>query len=427
MDPREIIPLSDPIDATVSVPGSKSLTNRVLPIAALARGSSWVDGILLADDTRAMIYGLRAVGIKVGVAGERASLVGCDGSLPATSARIDARLSGTTARFLAPLLTLGTGRFELDGAPPLRVRPMGPLLAALGDLGAKITELEQVDHLPVLIEATGWREEEVVVSGEASSQFLSGLLMAAPAAGDQTTIRLSTPVVSRPYVDLTLETMADFGADVDTPDDATFVVNPTGYQGRTYQIEPDASAASYLLAAPLITGGRVTVRGLTPGVRQGDAGFARVLERMGARVRIDSSGTTVESTGTLRGIDVDLSDMSDTAQTLAAVAVFADGPTRVSGIGFIRAKETDRIAAVVTELRRCGIDAEEHDDGFIVRPGTPKPATIQTYDDHRMAMSFALLGLRVPGIQIADPGCVDKTFPTYFEVLGSLRGEGNAG
>jgi 3-phosphoshikimate 1-carboxyvinyltransferase len=229
-----------------------------------------------------------------------------------------------------------------------------------------------------------------------------------------------------PYVQLTIDVMAAFCAEVERPDERTFRVAPDGYAATDYEVEPDASAATYFLAAAAITGGRVRVPGLGTGARQGDAAFADVLARMGAEVIRDEHGVEVIGTRRLHGIEVDLADLSDTAQTLAAVAVFAEGPTRVTGIGFIRRKETDRIAAVVAELRRCGIDAVEEDDGFLIHPGRPRPTTVRTYDDHRMAMSFSLLGLVADGIVIEDPGCVAKTFPGYFEELDRLRGPRDA-
>jgi 3-phosphoshikimate 1-carboxyvinyltransferase len=235
-------------------------------------------------------------------------------------------------------------------------------------------------------------------------------------------IELTTELVSRPYVELTIGVMRAFGATVDADGDHAFVIDPGGYRspGR-YEIEPDATAASYLFSAAAITGGRIVVPGLGTTSAQGDVHFVDVLEQMGASVRRSPSETEVRVDNPLHGIDTDLEPMSDTAQTLAAVAAFADGPTRVRGIGFIRGKETDRLAAVVAELRRVGIAAADEEDGFVVHPGAVTPAVVQTYDDHRMAMSFALLGLKVPGIRIADPACVAKTFPTYFAVLESLR------
>ena len=422
-DVLRVEPLTAPPDASVRVPGSKSLTNRALVAAALATGTSTLQGALLADDTEAMLTALTDLGIGTVVdpAGPDVTVAGCGGVVPPGPATLDVRLSGTTARFLAPLLALGRGRYVLDAAAPFRARPMGPLLDALADLGAAVEHLGEPGRLPAAIIAHGTRGGDLEVAADVSSQFLSGLLLAGPAMADGLRVRLSTHLVSAPYVTLTVEVMRAFGAQVEQPDERTFVVAPGGYRAATVSIEPDASAATYFLAAAAITGGRVRVEGLTDQAVQGDARFADVLAAMGAQVTRDAHGTEVRGTGRLQGIDVDLADISDTAQTLAAVAVFADAPTRVRGIGFIRGKETDRIAAVVTELRRCGIEAHEEDDGFVVVPGRPTPAVVQTYDDHRMAMSFALLGLVEPGIAIADPGCVAKTFPHYFEALEALR------
>ena len=423
MPTRAITPLSRPPDATVRVPGSKSVTNRALVAAALARGPSELSGVLAADDTSAMIAGLDALGVVLRVSddGRRVRVVGTGGRLPATSPSVDVRLSGTTARFLAPVLALAEGTARLDGGEPFRRRPMGPSIDALRQLGAEVVEMGERGRLPIAVTAPPVPAGRVRVAGDASSQFLSGLLLVAPVLEDGLTIEVDTPLVSRPYVALTERVLGWFGAEVHHPDPHTFVVPGSGYTGTDLAIEPDASAASYLLAAAAITGGRVRVAGLTRHSSQGDADFAHVLGRMGAEVLVDDHGTEVRGTGRLTGIEVDLGGMSDTAQTLAAVAVFADAPTRITGIGFIRAKETDRIAAVATELRRLGIDAVEESDGLLIHPGRPAPGTVSTYNDHRMAMSFALLGLVVPGIEIADPHCVDKTFPRYFEVLEELR------
>jgi 3-phosphoshikimate 1-carboxyvinyltransferase len=418
-------PLLRPPDVSIPVPGSKSLTNRALVTAALASGTSRVTGALFADDTEAMIGCLGALGLTIDAdrSAERITLQGCAGRVPAGPATLDARLSGTTARFVAPMLALGRGRYVLDAGEPFRARPMGAVLEALTTLGVEVEELGRPGHLPVALTPSaaggGGRLE---IAGDVSSQFLSGLLLTAPCLPGGLEIILTTDLVSVPYVQLTIDVMAAFGADVDRPDERTFRVAAEGYEATDYLVEPDASAATYFLAAAAITGGRVRVPGLGTGARQGDAAFADVLARMGAEVVRDDEGVEVVGTGRLHGIEVDLADLSDTAQTLAAVAVFADGPTRVTGIGFIRRKETDRIAAVVTELRRCGIDAVEEPDGFLIHPGRPRPATVRTYDDHRMAMSFALLGLVVEGITIADPGCVAKTFPGYFDALERLRG-----
>ncbi len=349
------------------------------------------------------------------------TVTGHGGVVPAGTATLDARLSGTTSRFVAPLLSLGTGPYVLDGAEPLRARPMGPGLEALRQLGVVVTELGEPGHLPVSIAGPAPAGGEILLPSSVSSQFGSGLLMVAPCLRDGLVIQMQDGVVSRSYLGLTAEVMTAFGSPVGARQPSTYEVAAGGYRPTDYRIEPDASAASYFFAAAAITGGRVRIDGLGTGSLQGDVAFVDVLEQMGAQVVRGSDFTEVRGTGSLRGVTVDMGELSDTAQTLAAVAVFADGPTEVTGIGFIRRKETDRIAAVVTELQRCGIDATETDDGFRIVPGTPQPAVIETYDDHRMAMSFALLGLRAEGIRIADPGCVAKTFPGYWAELDRLR------
>lgn len=425
-DVRAVDPLASPPDATVRVPGSKSLTNRALVAAALATGTSTLEGALFADDTAAMMAALGDLGLELAPDPEaqRVRVAGCGGRVPEGPASLDVRLSGTTARFLAPLLALGRGRYVLDAAAPFRARPMGTVLDALAGLGVGVEALGAPGRLPVAL-SVGERVRggRVAVAGDVSSQFLSGLLLAGPALAEGLTVALTTGLVSAPFIELTLATMEAFGARASRPDERTFLVPPGGYRATTYAVEPDATAASYFLAAAAITGGRVRVEGLTAAARQGDAAFADVLAAMGAEVRRDATGTEVLGGGPLDGVDVDLADLPDTAQTLAVVAPFARTPTRVRGVGFIRRHETDRIHAVVTELRRCGIEAHETEDGFVVHPGRPTPAVVATYDDHRMAMSFALLGLAAPGIAVADPGCVAKTFPGYFEVLDTLRGE----
>jgi len=419
---RPVTPAGGPLDATVSVPGSKSLTNRALVCAALAEGTSTIDGALVADDSEAMRTALAALG--AGIARDPSSgrllVTGTGGRLRPGPLALDMRLSGTTSRFLLPVVALGEGEYRIDGAPPLRARPMGPVLDGIRTLGAEVREEGEPGCLPVTIVAPGGLDGgEVAVAGDLSSQFLSGLLLAAPYARGGVRLRLTTTLVSRPYVELTQAVMGAFGVDVG-PDLAV----PAGrYRATAYVVEPDASTASYFLAAAALVGGRVTVTGLGAGTRQGDARLADLLAAMGAEVERTATTTTVTGTGRLRGLGrVDLADMPDQAQTLAALAPFADGPTEVTGVGFIRGHETDRIAAVVTELGRLGVAARETDDGFVVEPGTPRPARVATYDDHRMAMSFALVGLRVPGVEIEDPDCVAKTFPGFWAALDGLSG-----
>ncbi|WP_433794212.1 3-phosphoshikimate 1-carboxyvinyltransferase [Actinoplanes sp. CA-252034] len=409
-------PLTAPVDATVRPPGSKSITNRALLCAALAPGTSTLTGVLFADDTRAMMGAVAALGAGV-EADEQACTVtvtGIDPAVAGGAGTIDARQSGTTSRFILPAAALLHGRTVVDGAEQLRARPFGPVLDALRQIGAGVEELGNPGFLPAAVTGPA-HGGAVEVSGHISSQFLSGLLMAGPLMAGGLAVSLTSPLVSVPYVEMTKAVMAAFGVTVDG-----LTVPAGGYRPARYAIEPDASAASYFLGAAAITGGQVTVSGLGAESLQGDVRFADVLERMGASVSRTTDSLTVRASGRLHGVDVDMADISDTAQTLAAVAVFADSPTRVRGIGFIRGKETDRIGAVVTELRRAGIDAVEDTDGFTIHPGTPKPTRFATYEDHRMAMSLSLIGLRTPGIEITDPGCVSKTYPAYFTDLATL-------
>jgi 3-phosphoshikimate 1-carboxyvinyltransferase len=339
-DPLPIEPIEGPLDAVVRVPGSKSITNRALVCAGLAVGDSTISGALEADDTLAMVDGLQALGIEVEPdwPAERVRVAGCGGRPPADLAIVDARLSGTTSRFLLPVAALGQGTTRVDGGLGLRARPMGHAVAALEALGARTTEVGAPGHLPIEVHDGPLAGGIVDLPGDASSQFLSGLLLAGPAMRTGLTVRLTTELVSRPYVELTLAVMAAFGVEVQRPDERTWVVEPGDYRGTDYAVEPDASAASYPFAAAAIVGGRATVEGLGTGSLQGDLRFVDLLERMGAAVERSAERTTVVGTGQLHGIEADLSDCSDVAQTLAVVAVFADSPTRVTGIGFVRGK-----------------------------------------------------------------------------------------
>ena len=424
--PRPIRPVSGPLDASIRPPGSKSVTNRALVCAALARGTSELVGVLDADDTSAMVDCLTSLGVPITPIpddGSGGGLVvrGSGGRPPLDGAILDARLSGTTSRFIAPVAALARGTVIVDGGPALGRRPMGALLDALEALGAGVEPLGEQGYLPVRITASPRvvLGGTVRVSGDVSSQFLSGLLLSGPCMDDGLAVEVTTDLVSVPYVALTLEVMSAFGASVERDDGwRQLRVAPGGYRAvERYEVEPDASAASYWAAAAVIAGGTVRIRGLGRPSTQGDVAFIDLLGGMGAVVTWSERDVVVRSTGELHGITVDMADISDTAQTLAAVAVFADGPTRVTGIGFIRGKETDRIAAVVTELGRLGVRATEDEDGFTVHPGPVSPADVRTYDDHRMAMSFALIGLRAEGVRILDPGCTAKTYPGFWSDL----------
>ncbi|HLK40195.1 MAG TPA: 3-phosphoshikimate 1-carboxyvinyltransferase [Polyangiaceae bacterium] len=421
-DVLAIEPRSAPVNGTVRPPGSKSYTNRALVLAALASGRSAIEGALFSDDTLHMARALPALGVPVS-ADEGASrfvVDGCGGAPPAARASVFVGNSGTTARFLAAVMALGHGVYDLAGDVAMAKRPIQPLLDALHSLGVSATSIRGNGCPPVRVESSGVDGGAVQMPGGLSSQYFSALLMVGPCTRRGLTIDVDGELVSKPYIEVTAQAMSAFGATFRNEAFRRFEVPPGRYRAITYGVEPDASAASYFFAAAAVTGGRVVVPGLGARSLQGDLGFVRILERMGCRVRQTDAETEVCGPPKLRGIDVDMSDLSDTAQTLAAIAPFAEGPTRVAGIGFIRRKETNRIAAVVTELRRLGVRAEEEDDGFVVHPGAPRPADVETYDDHRMAMSFAIAGLVAPGVRIRNPGCVSKTFPGFFDALGAL-------
>ncbi len=418
-------------------PGSKSITNRALICAALAKGESLLTGALDSEDTRVMLDSLAKLGLAIDPdldqsdsaqrdpALRQIRIRGCGGQLPAKQAELYIANSGTSVRFLTALVATGEGTFTLDGTPRMRERPIADLLASLKSLGVVAESVRGTGCPPVVVTARGLPGGTARVRGNVSSQFLSGLLMAAPYARQPLTIRVEGELVSQPYVAITLAVMQAFGIDV--PHDEylqTFVVPTAKYQAREYAIEPDASAASYWFAAAAITGGQITVTGLDSNSLQGDTRFVDVLQKMGCMISEGPQTLTVTG-GKLRGIDIDMNAISDTVQSLAVVALFAEGPTRVRGVAHNRHKETDRIGNLAIELRKLGAKVDEHEDGLTI---TPQPlhsanyhgATIATYDDHRMAMSLALAGLRIPGVEIENPRCVEKTYPEFFQDLEQL-------
>ena len=412
-----------PLRATIRPPGSKSITNRALICAALADGQSLLIGALDSEDTRVMIEALRQLGIAVehDSAAATIGIAGCGGRVPAQNAELYVANSGTTVRFLAAMLTLGRGVFRLDGAARMRQRPIEDLLAALRQLGADAVSELGSGCPPVVLRSKGLPGGEAHVGGDISSQFLSALLMAAPYASSPVELAVEGELVSRPYLDMTLAVMASFGVSVRAGDPCQFqIAAPQCYRARRYEIEPDASAASYFFAAAAITRGEITVEGLTRSSIQGDVAFCECLQRMGCEVRYHADRITVVGRP-LHGIETDMNAISDTVQTLGAAALFAEGATVIRGVGHIRHKETDRIRALATELRKLGATVDERDDGLKITPGALRGAAIDTYDDHRMAMSMALVGLGVPGVVIRNPACTAKTYPQFFRDLESLR------
>jgi 3-phosphoshikimate 1-carboxyvinyltransferase len=449
----EIVPLTRPPTVSVRVPGSKSITNRALVLAALtAKGFTWaLQGALRSEDTEVMIDNLRLLGFRVLAEWDEETIYVNSGvdepTIPVGEADLFVANSGTTMRFLTAMVSLGHGRYRIDGIPRMRERPIQDLLDALTELGAKATSETGNGCPPVVVETTGLRGGRVRMKGNTSSQFLSAVLMAAPYAASRVTIDVKGSLVSRPYVDMTVRMMEQFGFYVVSGEEA-FTLEVWSSRGRdsdernrsiawsaaayeklnphlalpprTYEIEPDASAASYFFGAAAITGGTVTVPGLGPRSHQGDVTFVDVLEDMSCAVERRADQIRV-SGAPLHGIDVDMNDISDTAMTLAAVACFAEGPTTIRNVAHIRHKETDRLAALATELRRLGAEVDEFADGLTITPRTLHGAEVDTYNDHRMAMSLALIGLRVPGVVIKNPGCVAKTYPDFWRDLERLR------
>jgi 3-phosphoshikimate 1-carboxyvinyltransferase len=422
METLAIKPVSGPLTGRVRPPGSKSLTNRALVAAALADGASRLDGALESEDTRMMIDSLVRLGIAVNVdpADRAFHVFGCGGRLPNRDVSLSVANSGTTVRFLTALVALGQGTFRLDGTERMRQRPIQDLLVGLAQLGVEAVAESAGGCPPVVVHAAGLRGGRATVRGDISSQFLSGLLLAAPYAAAPVEIELEGPLVSRPYVRMTLAVMREFGVEVETPGDLSRFRIPRGcYRGRPCTIEPDASAASYFFAAAAITGGRVTVEGLTRDSLQGDVAFCECLASMGCEVEYGDHEITVVGRP-LRGIEADLNAISDTVQTLAAVALFAETPTTIRNVAHIRHKETDRIGNLAAELRKVGGEVVESSDGLTIVPRPLHGARIATYHDHRMAMSLALVGLRVPGVVILDPRTTEKTYPEFFRDLARL-------
>jgi 3-phosphoshikimate 1-carboxyvinyltransferase len=420
-DARTIQPCG-PVRGSIRPPGSKSITNRALICAALADGRSLLRGALDSEDTRVMLDSLQRLGITVSanLGRDEIAVAGCSGRIPASDAQLFLANSGTSIRFLTAMTTLGHGTYRLDGVARMQQRPIADLLDALNQLGADARSQHGNGCPPVVVRGDGLAGGSATVRGDISSQFLSGLLLAAPYARRGVQLIVDGPLVSQPYVRMTLAVMTAFGAAADATDLSRFHIPPDHpYRARDYAIEPDASAASYFWAAAAITGGRVTVEGLHRGALQGDVDFCDCLARMGCRVEETPAGLCVTG-GTLHGIETDMNAISDTVQTLAAVALYADGPTTITGVGHIRHKETDRIGDLARELRKLGGEVQELPDGLRIIPGPLRPARIETYHDHRMAMSLALVGLRTAGVTILDPGCTGKTYPHYFQDLEKL-------
>ena len=415
---KEIKPC-DPVQATLTLPGSKSYTHRALVAASLAVGDSLLRNPLRAEDTELTAQALAKLGAGIDWKGAAVRVRGAGGRWLPLAEPIYLGNSGTSMRFLTALTALGQGSYRLTGTERLCQRPMDELLQALGQLGVRAASEGGAGRPPVVVQG-GLQGGRAVLSGAVSSQYLSALLFISPLAPAGVEIEITAELVSRPYVDLTLEVMGAFGVSYYRQGYSYFMVpGRQTYQPRDYAIEADASSASYFWAAAAVTGGRVTIANLGPESCQGDASFPKVLARMGCVVADTEAGLMVRGLP-LRGINVNLAAMPDLVPTLAVVAAFARGETVITGVPHLRHKESDRLATVAAELNKMGIAARETADGLIIPGGRPHGAAIDPHQDHRLAMSFAVAGLKIPGVVIYDPGCVAKSFPDFWGYFDNL-------
>lgn len=421
--PLALETVDGPVDATVAVPGSKSVSNRALVCAALADGVSSVENVAPGEDTVAMIDSLRILGVRIEQRDSAHEITGC-GGIFAGGVVIDARLAGTTSRFLTALGCLTREATVVTGDPPLLRRPMVDLHRALAGLGARVNSIGDVGHLPVEVSRGDLRGGRIALRGDVSSQFLSALMLIAPYLEDGLTIDLVSPLVSRPYVELTCKVMESFGVS-GTALEEGFVRVPAGrYRATRFVVEPDASSASYPLAAAAIAGGRILVVDLLETSTQGDIRILEILRSMGCEIVRESRSTGVTRSGPLRGIDIDMASISDLVPTVAAVALFAKSPTRIRGVGFIRGKESNRIEDLVEGINRVGGKASSHPDGLDIEPVAKLNSTellLRTHNDHRLAMAWSLIALRRHGVSIDDPFVVGKSWPSWWDVREKIR------
>ncbi|MFM7763691.1 MAG: 3-phosphoshikimate 1-carboxyvinyltransferase [Acidimicrobiaceae bacterium] len=405
----------------VSVPGSKSIANRALVCAALAKSESVIFNCAPGDDTEAMIDALQILGVGIARRADKIQVAGNLDLAATHELQLNAKLAGTTSRFLTALCSLRAGTTTIDGDAALRVRPMHDLHKALRDLGAQVSPVGDEGYLPVRVSSGTQWQAKLAVSASMSSQFTSGLMMIAPCLPSGLEIMLSEEIVSRGYIEMTVGVMRAFGASTDFTGNQIWV-GPGEYQGTSFTVEPDASSASYPLGAVAISGGSVTIEGLSRSSLQGDVEFVDLLARMGCDVSEGPEGLKLsrQKEKPLRGIEMNMSQISDCVPTLAVVAMFAETPTRISGVGFIRKKESDRIGDLIGELRKLGANISETEDGMVIVPGALHGATLETHHDHRLAMVFALIQHEVDGVVVNNSEVVSKSWPNFFEVLRSF-------
>lgn len=420
-------PFSAKPDFTVTVPGSKSMTNRALLMAALAEGKSRLQGVLFSDDSRVFMEALRTLGYPL-VADEENAVVEMEGygkEIPKKKASVYVGSAGTAARFLTAMLALSGGTYEVESSEQMKVRPMRPLLEALEMLGAEFEYREKPYAFPfVILGRKKEKNREIPLNIDKSSQFLSALLLTGILSEEGYRIRLTGNRNAKSYVRISMKMMEEFDCHMRVLEENLYEIIPgEHYRAGEYRIEPDVSAACYFYAMAAVNGGRVKVRHVHRDSTQGDIHFLDILEKMGCSCREEEDGIvlTGPADGRLAGADVVMSDFSDQTMTLAAIAPFATSPVTIRGVAHIRGQESDRIHGMVTELSRMGISCEEYEDGLRIEPGEVKSTLVHTYEDHRMAMAFAITGTKTQGIVIDNPACCAKTFEGYFDVLTNLN------
>ncbi len=423
VDAVRVAPAAGPIVATLTVPGSKSVSNRALILAAFAEGRSVLAGLLKSDDTWWCADALKRLGASVDFEGDSCTIEGIGRRRPVPSGRLHVGSAGTIARFLPGLLAAGqSGEWKITSSRQMARRPVGPLFEALRAGGADITSLENENCYPATVRGGTFRGGRLEMAGTVSSQFISGLLMAGPQAPKGLELHVTSSIVQADYVRITLNAMHHFGVDVAVNDAFDrFAIDPSAYRGRDMAVEADASTATYFAALAAVTRGDVTLNNIGSDTRQPDYGFFDILARLGCTVEKGAETTRVSCSGPLRGgFSIDMKPLSDATLTLAALAPFADAPITITNVAHIRHHESDRIAAIATELSRAGIRVEEHADGLTVHPGKPEFARHQTHEDHRVAMALAVMGAGGAGVELANPGCVSKTCPSFFDDIARL-------
>jgi 3-phosphoshikimate 1-carboxyvinyltransferase len=413
------------IDATVRIPGSKSITHRALITASLAKGESVLEEFLACEDTLCTVNGLQGLGVGISIKGERARVQGAGGEFPSSGSGIEIFLgnSGTSYRLLLSTVALARGEYILTGTPRMHARPIGDLVKALNELGVEASCMEKGGFPPVSVKAKGIRGGKVEIAGDKSSQYVSSILLAGPYAEKDVEIQVTGRLVSQPYVEVTLDVMRSFGIPVNREGYRYFKVHSgQRYQPRNFRIDGDVSTASYFWAAAAVTGGKIRTENIyAQTTKQGDIALLDVMEEMGCRIERDAERVVVQGRE-LSGIDVDMGDMPDMVPTLAAIALFSRGRTTIRNVSHLRLKESDRLRAIAMEWRRLGGKIEELPDGLVIHGGGPLSGTVvDTYDDHRIAMSLAVVGLRIPGIHIRGEDCVNKSFPGFWDLWYGLQ------